>query len=55
MKDKRVLCHACKKPIKLEKLGMVIQRPKEEQKWYHNNFVCLITYVEEQKAYENNK
>ena len=41
MKNKRVLCSGCNKPIKIENLGL-IEGKYGEQSFYHDNFVCLV-------------
>jgi len=41
MKNKRVLCSGCNKPIKLEELGL-IEGKDGEQKFYHDSYMCLV-------------
>ena len=52
--ENRVLCHACKKPIHIDDLGLITGDKDGKQKWFHDNYVCLITYVEEKREEEKN-
>lgn len=40
-KNKKVLCASCKKPIHIDDLGLITGK-NGVQKWYHDNYVCLL-------------